>query len=110
MNQIGSTRLPTVNASEADAGGVRRGASQNNHGLRLLVSQAQRRRKDRAIMGSFVILDADDNKHAQSLAALLHRSTDAAGVPGGHSPRPRGVHARRQHEQPGPGARDHPRA
>jgi hypothetical protein len=31
-------------------------------------------------MGSFVILDADDNKHAQSLAALLHRSTDAAGV------------------------------
>jgi hypothetical protein len=44
------------------------------------VSQAQPRGKDGAITGGFVILHAGDNKHAQSLAALLHRPTDAAEV------------------------------
>jgi hypothetical protein len=80
MNRFGSTRPPTVNATGADAGRVLRGASRHNHGLRLLVSQAQPRGKDGAITGGFVILHAGDNKHAQSLADLLHRPTDAEEV------------------------------
>ena len=80
MNRIGSTNPPTVKVSGASAGRVLRGASQNHHGLRLLVAQAQPRGKDGAITGSFVILHAGDNQHAHSLAALLHRPTDAAEV------------------------------
>src|SRR5262245_52310693 len=80
MNRFCSTRPPTVNATGADAGRILRGASPNNHGLRLLVSQAQPRGKDGAITGGFVILNAGDNKHAQSLADLLHRPTDAEEV------------------------------
>jgi hypothetical protein len=80
MNRIGSIRPPSVNASGADAGRILRGTSLNNHGLRLLISQAQRRGKDGAITGSFVILDAGDNKHTQSLTALLDRPTNAEEV------------------------------
>lgn len=80
MNRIGSARPQTVHVSGADAGRVLRGASRNNHGLRLRVSQAQRRGQDGAITGDFLILDAGDNKHSQSLADLMHRPTDAGEV------------------------------
>jgi hypothetical protein len=80
MNRLGSTRQPTVNASGAEAGRVLRGAGPNNSGLRLQVAEAQRPGKDGAITGGFVILDAGDNKHADALAALLHRPTDAEEV------------------------------
>ena len=80
MHRFGATKPPTVNTTGADAGRVLRGASPNNHGLRLLVAEAQPRGKDGAITGGFVILHAGDNKHAPSLAALLHRPTDAAEV------------------------------
>jgi hypothetical protein len=80
MNRIGTTAPSMVKATGADAGRVLRGASRNNHGLRLRISQAQGRGKDGAITGSFVILDAGDNKHTEALAALLHRPTDAAEV------------------------------
>ncbi len=80
MSGIGATRPPTVNATGSEAGRVLRGATRNNQGLRLRVSQAQQRGKDGAITGGFVILDAGDNMHAQALAALLHRPTDAEEV------------------------------
>jgi hypothetical protein len=80
MNLIESTRPTTVSASGADAGRTLRGASRNNRGLRVVISQAQQRGKDGAITGSFVILEPGDNKHAQSLAALVHRPTDAGEV------------------------------
>ena len=80
MHRFGATKPPTVNTTGADAGRVLRGVSRHNHGLRLLVAQAQPRGKDGAITGGFVILHAGDNKHAQSLADLLHRPTDAEEV------------------------------
>jgi hypothetical protein len=80
MSRIGSAVPPTVKATGADAGRVLRGACRNNRGLRLRVAQAQQRGKDGAITGGFVILDIGDNKHTESLAALLHRPTDAAEV------------------------------
>ena len=82
MNPLGSTRPPTVHVSGADAGRILCGASRNNHGLRLVVSQAQVRGKDGAITGDFMILDAGDNKHALALVPLLHRPTDATEVLG----------------------------
>jgi hypothetical protein len=72
----------TVCRSGADAGRVLCGAGRNNQGLRVLIAQAQPRGKDGAITGSFVILDAGDNKHALALAPLLHRPTDATEVLG----------------------------
>jgi hypothetical protein len=80
MKRIKSNRLPTVRTSGAEAGQVLRGAGPNNMGLRLLVSQTQRRGNDGAITGCFVILDVGENRHAQSLAVLQHRSTDASEV------------------------------
>src|SRR5262249_27709422 len=46
----------------------------------LVLSQAQPRGHDGAITGGFVILEPGDNKHAPSLAALVHRPTDAGEV------------------------------
>jgi hypothetical protein len=80
MTLIGSPGPTPVSASRAGAGRVLRGASRTNHGLRLVISRAQRRGHDGAITGSFVILETGGNKHEQSLAALLHRPTDAGEV------------------------------
>ncbi len=80
MNRTEGPRARTVNASGADAGRILRGASYNNRGLRLLLSDAQRPGRDGAIIGRFVIVDAGDNKHTPSLTAFLHRLTDAAEV------------------------------
>jgi hypothetical protein len=78
MSRFG--KVVTVSASGAAAGQVLDGVARNNQGLRILLGQAQPRGRDGAIIGSFVILDAGDNRHAPALAPLLHRPTDAAEV------------------------------
>src|SRR5436309_5330726 len=70
----------TVSDRGAAAGDILCGSGENNQGLRLRVSQDQSRGSGGPIQGSFVILDAGDGRHAESLAALLHRPTDADAV------------------------------
>jgi hypothetical protein len=76
----GSTRPTTVDKSGAEAGQVLCGTNRNNHGLRLVVSQAQQRGGVGPITGSFVILEPGDNKHTEALEGLLHRPTNAEEV------------------------------
>jgi len=71
-----------VSECGAGAGCVLRGAGLNNQGLRLKVIQEQARGNEGAIKGGFVILDAGDNIHTQSLGPLLGQVTDAAAVTG----------------------------
>lgn len=70
----------TVSARGAAAGSVLCGTGMNNQGLRLRVSQEQRRGNDGPIQGGFVILSVGDNKHADSLEPLLNRVTNAGEV------------------------------
>lgn len=70
-------RQRAVSDLGAKAGSVLRGAGAGNQGLRLRVLQGQERGHGGGIKGSFVILDAGDNRHTPSLEALLGRVTDA---------------------------------
>jgi hypothetical protein len=74
------TGPPTVNNCGAAAGSVLRGTVPNNQGLRLRVLEDQPRGREGPLAGRFVLLDAGDNKHADALAHLLHRETDAREV------------------------------
>ena len=56
------------------------GAGQNNQGLRLRVMQAQARGNDGPIQGPFVILDAGDNRHTDTLFPLVGQVTTAPEV------------------------------
>ncbi len=73
-------RLSPVNKSGAAAGRVLRGSARNNQGLRLKVLHDQARGTDGPIQGRFVILDPGDNKHSESLEALVGEVTDAVEV------------------------------
>jgi hypothetical protein len=80
MSFVREKRFLTVNKQGAAAGSVLRGSSPINEGLRLRVLQEQARGTDGPIRGRFLILDVGDNKHSDSLAALLDRATDALEV------------------------------
>jgi hypothetical protein len=71
---------PTVHTVEAPEGSILCGAGHNNRGLRLKVLQGQEPGHAGPIRGRFVILDAGQNRHADALAALLGRPTDALEV------------------------------
>ena len=64
----------------AKMGQVLEGAAPINRGLRLLIFQDQPRSAGGPICGGFRILDAGDNKHADSLSILVGQATDAAEV------------------------------
>ena len=66
-----------VSQTGAKTGRVLGGATQSNRGLRLLILQDQSRGTGGPISGRFHILNAGDNKHADSLTTLLGRATDA---------------------------------
>jgi len=70
----------SVEKSGADAGSVLRGAGTANQGLRLRLVRRQERGDAGAIKGPFLLLDAGDNRHADALAALVGKLTDAAEV------------------------------
>jgi len=82
MSRFRTVTSPSVSRCGAVAGCVLRGCGLNNQGLRLKVLQEQARGYEGAIKGSFVILDAGDNIHTQSLGPLLGQVTDAAAVIG----------------------------
>ena len=69
-----------VSHTGANMGQVLEGAAPSNRGLRLLILQDQPRSAGGPISGHFRILDAGDNKHADSLSTLLGHATDAAEV------------------------------
>ncbi len=71
---------PTVHTLGAPEGSVLCGACRNNRGLRLKVLRGQEPGHAGPIRGRFVILDAGENRHSDSLAALLGRPTDALEV------------------------------
>jgi hypothetical protein len=77
MSFLRPQRPSSVNTSGAAAGSVLRGAVPNNRGLRLRVLQDQARGTDGPILGRFVVLDAGDNKHSESLKAFAGQVTDA---------------------------------
>jgi len=64
----------------ADAGCVLRGVVRGNHGLRLRVLEPQPRGGAGPIRGRFVLLEAGDNRHADSLRGLEGQVTDAEEV------------------------------
>jgi hypothetical protein len=80
MSFLRTTRALPVNKSGAASGCVLRGSAPNNRGLRLKVLHDQARGTDGPIQGRFVILDAGDNKHSESLEALVGEVTDAKEV------------------------------
>jgi hypothetical protein len=82
MSLTQTPRRTSVKDTGAVAGSVLRGIVPNNRGLRLQVLQDQARGSDGPIRGRFVVLDAGDNKHSRSLAALVGQETDAVGVLG----------------------------
>src|SRR5262249_46266834 len=72
-----TTRLRSGNKEGAVAGSILRGSGLSNQGLRLKIMVDQARGNDGPIQGTFVILDAGDNMHSQTLAALLHQEMNA---------------------------------
>jgi hypothetical protein len=80
MSFLRPIRPLPVHKSGAAAGCVLRGSAPNNRGFRLKVLQGQARDTDGPIQGRFVILDAGDNKHSESLEALVGEVTDAKEV------------------------------
>src|SRR5262249_48889465 len=73
---------PSVEKTGAAADSVLLGTARHNHGLRLRVSQEQKRGNPGPVVGTFVVLDAGDNKHGPALEGLLRRQTDAQEVAG----------------------------
>jgi hypothetical protein len=82
MLSIRATRPRSASKHGANAGCVLRGAGLNNQGLRLRVQQGQGKGNDGPIKGTFVILEAGDNLHTESLSTLLHQVTSAEEVLG----------------------------
>jgi hypothetical protein len=72
--------VPTVLKAGAPEGSILCGTGHHNCGLRLKVLQGQEPRHAGPIRGRFVILDVGQNRHSDSLTALLGRPTDALEV------------------------------
>ena len=64
----------------AEPHSILRGVGDNNQGLRLRLTQAQARGHVGPIQGPFVIFDAGNNRHSETLSALLHKETNAEEV------------------------------
>ena len=64
----------------AEPDSVLRGVGENNQGLLLRSTQAQSRGHDGPIQGPFVIFDAGDNRHTETLTPLLNKVTNAQEV------------------------------
>src|SRR5262245_24959993 len=77
MHFMRRARSESVSTRVAAAGSVLCGPGPNNRGLRLRVLWDQERGHPGPIRGPFLILDAGDNMHADALAALRDRVTDA---------------------------------
>jgi hypothetical protein len=80
MSLFRKPKGPSVNTCGAMAGCVLRGSGANNQGLRVRLLEEQLRGHEGPIRGGFVILDAGNNKHSESLRSLVHQVTDAATV------------------------------
>ncbi len=80
MQSYRKGRAQSVEVRGAAAGSVVRGAAANNNGVRIRVLCEQPKGHGGALRGTFVILDAGDNKHTHDLLPLLGRETDAAEV------------------------------
>ena len=82
MPYLKATSSRLVSKHGAIAGNVLQGAVLKNKGLRLRVQEIQSKGYDGPIKGSFVILDAGDNVHTDSLSTLLDQVTTAEKVLG----------------------------
>jgi len=80
MSFMRGPRPPSIHDSGAVAGCILCGIGGNNRGLRLRVLQDQPKGAWGPLAGRFVILDAGENKHTQSLEALVGQVTDAQEV------------------------------
>lgn len=56
------------------------GSGKHNAGLRIQVLQPQKRGAEGPVQGSFILLAVGLNRHAETLAPLLHSVTDAQQV------------------------------
>jgi hypothetical protein len=73
-------RPHSIERSGANAGSVLCGVAPSNRGLRLSISEQQVGDDSGPIRGSFVLLDAGDNRHSASLRFLVGTATNAAEV------------------------------
>jgi hypothetical protein len=80
MATLKPQRNDSVEKRGADAGSVLRGAIPANQGLRLRIMQRQMRGDVGPLRGPFLLMDAGDNKHADALAGLVGKLTEAAEV------------------------------
>ncbi|MEI7686996.1 MAG: hypothetical protein WCL32_18410 [Planctomycetota bacterium] len=64
----------------AEANAILRGTGEHNRGLVVRASQPQARGHEGPIQGSFVILEAGDNRHSDTLSGLLNREITAQEV------------------------------
>jgi hypothetical protein len=70
----------TITFSGANAHSILLGVSPTNQGLRLQIMEEQPKNGLGPIKGRFVLLDAGDNKHADTLSDLVGKVTDAQEV------------------------------
>ena len=61
----------------AEANALLRGTGDHNRGLVIRVTQPQARGHEGPIQGNFVILEAGDNRHSDTLSGMLNRETNA---------------------------------
>ena len=80
MRRCPQTRSQTVETRGAAAGCVLCGTGLNNQGVRIRVLCEQQKGHHGSIRGTFVLLDAGDNKHTDALRLLLGRETNAEEV------------------------------
>jgi hypothetical protein len=80
MHRYRKGRARSVEVCGAAAGSVVRGTAASNNGVRIRVLCEQPKERGGALLGTFVILDAGNNKHTHGLLALLGRETNAAEV------------------------------
>jgi hypothetical protein len=69
--------VPSVGRQGADPDSILCGVGEHNRGLRLRVLVAQPRGNEGPLEGQFVLLDAGQNRHTETLTALVGQVTDA---------------------------------
>ena len=72
--------LPSVGKQGAPADSILCGVGDHNQGMRLRAMQAQVRGNEGPIQGPFIIVDAGENRHTDTLGELLNKVTDAREV------------------------------
>jgi hypothetical protein len=105
MRRCPQTRSQTVETRGAAAGCVLCGTGLNNQGVRIRVLCEQQKGHHGSIRGTFVLLDAGDNKHTDALRPLLGRETNAEEVLRVIRRDSPGCVSVGQRQHPGPGSR-----